>query len=149
MARQVHLVIPAGTKVVARTAGRVGVVARVPDSPDHAYRVRFPEGHEESFRRGDLTIFRQDQSDVPAFYDEADLFRFVQYRCVVGSHAYGLAGEGSDVDRRGFYLPPAELHWSLARVPEQIERDPVEVYWELEKFLRLALKANPNVLECL
>ena len=24
-----------------------------------------------------------------------------------------------------------------------------ECYWELERFLRLALKANPNVLECL
>ena len=37
-------------------------------------------------------------------------------------------------------------------MPEQLEwaddsKD--EVYWELEKFLRLALKANPNVLETL
>lgn len=57
--------------------------------------------------------------------------------------------EGSDVDRRGFYLPPADLHWSLAGVPDQIESDEEECYWELEKFLRLALKANPNILECL
>jgi hypothetical protein len=149
MGQQIHLVIPAGTKVITRTDGRVGVVARVPDSPDHAYRVRFPDGREESFRRGQLTIFRQEQSDVPAFYETTELFEFVQYRCVVGSTAYGLAQDGSDVDRRGFYLPPAELQWSLAGVPEQIERGPEEVYWELEKFLRLALKANPNVLECL
>jgi len=78
-----------------------------------------------------------------------DLFRFVSYRCVVGSTAYGLAEEGSDVDRRGFFVPPAELDWSLAGAPEQIERAPDEVYWEIAKFLRLALKANPNVLECL
>lgn len=78
-----------------------------------------------------------------------DLFRFVEYRCVVGSTAYGLSHEASDVDRRGFYLPPAELHWSLAGVPEQIAREPDEVYWEIGKFVRLALKANPNVLECL
>ena len=72
------------------------------------------------------------------------------YRCVVGSRAYGLDDEGSDTDRRGIYLPPAELHWSLYGVPEQLENDDTqESYWELQKFLMLALKANPNVLECL
>jgi uncharacterized protein len=37
----------------------------------------------------------------------------------------------------------------LRRLPEQLELQAGgqdEVYWELEKFLRLALKANPNVL---
>lgn len=79
-----------------------------------------------------------------------ELWQFVGYRCVVGSQAYGLATEESDFDRRGFYLPPASLHWSLAGVPEQLEREETqEVYWELEKFLKLALQSNPNVLETL
>ena len=70
------------------------------------------------------------------------------YRCVVGSRAYGLESDASDTDRRGVYVPPAELHWSLYGVPEQLEYDPTqEVYWEVQKFLVLALKANPNVLE--
>ena len=70
--------------------------------------------------------------------------------CVVGSRAYGLDGPGSDTDRRGIYLPPADLHWSLYGVPEQLENpESQECYWELQKFLDLALKANPNVLECL
>jgi predicted nucleotidyltransferase len=74
----------------------------------------------------------------------------VIYRCVVGSRAYGLAEDDSDCDRRGVFLPPAELHWSLYGVPEQLEdHETEECYWELEKFLVLALKANPNVLECL
>src|SRR5207302_1980151 len=35
-------------------------------------------------------------------------------------------------------------------VPEQLEApERQECYWELAKFLTLALKANPNVLECL
>lgn len=35
-------------------------------------------------------------------------------------------------------------------MPEQIENnDTQEAYWELQKFLVLALKANPNILECL
>ncbi len=74
---------------------------------------------------------------------------FVVYQSVIGSQAYGLATEASDVDRRGFYLPPARLHWSLQGVPEQIETAHEAVYWEIEKLIRLALKANPTVLECL
>ena len=42
------------------------------------------------------------------------------------------------------------MHWSLYGVPEQLENEATqECYWELQKFLVLALKANPNVLECL
>ena len=79
-----------------------------------------------------------------------NLFERVIYRCVIGSRAYGLEGEDSDTDRRGIYLPPAELHWSLCGVPDRLENDETqEAYWEIQKFLVLALKANPNVLECL
>jgi predicted nucleotidyltransferase len=79
-----------------------------------------------------------------------NLYERVIYRCLIGSQAYGLAGEGSDIDRRGIYLPPADLHWSLYGVPDQLENDDTqETYWEIQKFLVLALKANPNVLECL
>jgi predicted nucleotidyltransferase len=80
----------------------------------------------------------------------AELEPFVVYEVTVGSRAYGLAREGSDEDLRGVYLPPAALEWSLAGVPEQIE-DPAadRVYWEIEKFLRLALQSNPNILETL
>jgi predicted nucleotidyltransferase len=79
-----------------------------------------------------------------------DLYSYIIYRCVVGSRAYGLDELGSDTDRRGIYLPPAERHWSLEGVPEQLENDATqECYWELQKFLMLALKANPNALECL
>ena len=80
----------------------------------------------------------------------AALDQYVIYRCVVGSRAYGLEGPNSDYDRRGIYLPPARLHWSLDGVPEQLTHDAAqECYWELQKFLVLALKANPNILECL
>lgn len=80
----------------------------------------------------------------------ANLQPFVIYRCVVGSRAYGLATDDSDHDRRGFFLPPAEMHWSLDGAAEQIERpETEECYWEFEKFLRLALQGNPNIIECL
>ena len=34
-------------------------------------------------------------------------------------------------------------------MPEQLETEHEECYWEIEKFIRLGLKANPNILECL
>ncbi len=145
--------IPVGTKVLTRpeapSTGRVGVVLHAPENPESAYRVRFAEGDEGAFPRTELTIFRHTDAEVPGGPEPESLFRFVQFRCIAGSRAYGLEQEGSDVDRRGFFLPPARLHWGLAGVPEQLESDEEECYWEVEKFIRLALKANPNVLECM
>lgn len=89
-----------------------------------------------------------DQGGLAANWSE--LRQYVIYGAVVGSRAYGLATGDSDIDRRGIYLSPASMHWSLEGVPEQIENhETQECYWELEKFLTLALKANPNILECL
>lgn len=150
LALQFHLRIPAGTKVVVRSSHRVGVVVEAPPDPDQAYRVQFPDSSQECYLRPELSIFRQDQADFPPLADHNELRRFVLFRCVVGSRAYGLDRADSDTDRRGFFLPPAEWHWSLGGVPEQVENSEAqECYWEIEKFLRLALKGNPTVLECL
>jgi predicted nucleotidyltransferase len=79
-----------------------------------------------------------------------ELEPLIIYRCVVGSRAYGLETEGSDTDLRGVYLAPAELQWSLFGAPEQFEDNASQsCYWELQKFIIMALKANPNILECL
>ncbi|WP_216323883.1 nucleotidyltransferase domain-containing protein [Deinococcus aestuarii] len=145
-------VLPVGTSVVTRLpvaghpAGAVAVVVRSPPDPDHAYRVRFPDGTEATLSRGGLTVRRHEKNALPDV--ERDFAPFVQYRCVVGSRAFGLDTSASDTDLRGFYLPPARDHWSLAGVPEQLEFGE-EVYWEAGKFVLLALKANPNVLEVL
>lgn len=132
--------------------GATGVVVRAPVDATHAYEVRFPDSTVAWLRRSELAVRKAFQTGELAETGLADrdLERFVIYRCVIGSRAYGLETESSDVDRRGVYLPPADLHWSLFGVPEQIE-DAVtrDCYWELQKFLVLALKANPNVLECL
>ena len=165
-----HLLLPVGTQVVAlvevrgadgrgvHPRGAVGVVEQAPSDYWHAYRVRFPDGHEASLKRQELSVlshYKQGQIGHRAAagadpLHEYDLYAHVVYRCVVGSRAYGLDDEQSDTDRRGVYLPPAEMHWSLFGVPEQLENDQTqETYWELQKFLTLALKANPNVLECL
>lgn len=45
---------------------------------------------------------------------------------------------------RGFYPPPAGLHWSLTGVSEQFENVDEETCREIETFVRLALKTNPT-----
>jgi predicted nucleotidyltransferase len=72
------------------------------------------------------------------------------YSCVMGSRAFGLATEGSDTDRRGVYLAPTPLFWRFDKPPTHVEGPADEQFsWELERFCELALRANPNILECL
>jgi uncharacterized protein len=85
-------------------------------------------------------------------WDPTNVEPFVIYRVVAGSRAFGLATDASDEDRRGVYLPPADWHWGFDKPPDQVDTksDGVEeVVWEVEKFLRLALNGNPNILEVL
>jgi hypothetical protein len=157
-------ILPLGTRVVTSSeiavpengmslpAGAVAEIIRSPGDPAGVYRIRFPDGAEATARREELTILRTMQRDRLRGGSDTgiDWMSFVALRVVVGSRAFGLDVEGSDYDRRGFYIAPADLHWSLPGVPEQLENEATqETYWEIEKFLRLALKANANVLECL
>jgi predicted nucleotidyltransferase len=157
-------ILPLGTAVVTRVevkgagnetispAGAVGVIIRAPADAEHSYRVRMPGGEEVALRRSEFHVLKHYLGDGMRrdAMAEYDLYNCVIYRCIVGSRAYGLQGDESDVDRRGIYLPPAEIQWSLWGVPEQLENQETdECYWELQKFLILALKANPNVLEIL
>ncbi|MEV8546297.1 nucleotidyltransferase domain-containing protein [Streptomyces sp. NPDC051572] len=72
------------------------------------------------------------------------------YACVMGSRAFGLATDGSDTDRRGVFVAPTPLFWRFDKPPTHIEGPAEEQFsWELERFCELALRANPNILECL
>ncbi|MGW5332202.1 nucleotidyltransferase domain-containing protein [Streptomyces bauhiniae] len=81
----------------------------------------------------------------------ADLVRdHTVYACVMGSRAFGLATDASDTDRRGVYLAPTPLFWRFEKPPTHVEGPGEERFsWELEHFCDLALRANPNILECL
>jgi predicted nucleotidyltransferase len=158
------LIVPLGTQVVLRAEiadqsqpipkGTVAEIVRTPVDGSHSYGLRSADGAEIQAFRQNFSILKHvkmgpmnDTSRQPL---DHELSHSIIYRCVVGSQAYGLNREGSDVDRRGIYLPPADLEWSLYGVPEQLEnRATEECYWEFKKFLILALKANPTILECL
>jgi hypothetical protein len=160
--------------------GAVGVVTRTPTGEQNQFLVRFPDGFEASLTREQLDVlkhFKDRLGVAQAFPAEGfslspskgerarvrgasdtcaapnsnfNLEQCILYRCILGSRAYGLDTETSDTDRRGIYLAPAEMQWSLFGAPEQFEDNATQsCYWELQKFLIMALKANPNILECL
>jgi hypothetical protein len=132
--------------------GAVGVVTRTPAVEGEHFLVRFPDGFEKSLEKSQIEVLKhfKDRLGDSAKTSEFDLESCIIYRCVVGSRAYGLDNDESDIDRRGIYLAPAELQWSLFGAPEQFEDNATQsCYWELQKFIIMALKANPNILECL
>ncbi|MET8564234.1 nucleotidyltransferase domain-containing protein [Streptomyces flaveolus] len=72
------------------------------------------------------------------------------YACVMGSRAFGLTTDASDTDRRGVFLAPTPLFWRFEKPPTHVEGPGEERFsWELERFCELALRGNPNILECL
>ncbi|MGW0481722.1 nucleotidyltransferase domain-containing protein [Nonomuraea sp. NPDC003214] len=69
---------------------------------------------------------------------------------VTGSRAYGLRTGASDTDRRGVFVAPTADFWRLDKpVTHRDGPLPEQFSWEVERFCRLALDANPTVLECL
>jgi uncharacterized protein len=150
------LIVPIGTQVVTQIEtrspkGSVGTIIQIPTDGNHTYQIQLPTGIIIPLKRHEFSIRKQFQSEgITTVLDDRNLEDHVIYRVIIGSRAYGLDDENSDTDRRGIYLPPADLHWSLYGVPEQLENNEAqECFWESQKFLVLCLKANPNVLECL
>ena len=80
---------------------------------------------------------------------------YTALRGIVGSTAYGLNHDDSDLDRLGVFIAPtkdvAGLNWSSAReshVNQGPGRDDFAEH-EIAKFLKLVLKGNPTVMELL
>lgn len=69
---------------------------------------------------------------------------------ITGSKAYGLDTEDSDEDIKGVYVAPTSEVLGLFGVKETVDHtDPDWTYHELGKFLKLAMKCNPTILELL
>ena len=71
-------------------------------------------------------------------------------RVIVGSQAHGLATPESDFDYRGVFIYPTSELMQLQPPADQtswIEGKEDDTSWELKKFLFLATKCNPTVLE--
>lgn len=81
---------------------------------------------------------------------DRDVDGTVLFAALSGSHAYGTAHANSDVDIRGLYAAPMDQLIGLGRPQEQYDFDePDVVVFEAGKFVRLAVAANPNVMDVL
>ncbi|EIP98903.1 putative nucleotidyltransferase [Opitutaceae bacterium TAV1] len=148
----VHQEVRGSNGVAVHPRGAVGIVARTPAGTEVNYLIRFADGFETSLERSRFEVLKHFKDRLPAS-DALGNFQLedcVIYRCTVGSRAYGLDTETSDTDLRGIYQAPPEMQWSLFGAPDQFEDNEAQTcYWELQKFLVMALRANPNMLECL
>ncbi len=71
-------------------------------------------------------------------------------RTTVGSRAWGLADEGSDTDERGVFAWPLSFSVGLTEpIEDLVSLDGSATFWEIEKTIRQALRADPNTLETL
>lgn len=78
--------------------------------------------------------------------------RIVLLRGIVGSTAYGMAREGSDVDRLGVFAYRTDAFWHLGQLREtHVDLAPLPdmTEHEIAKCLTLALKCNPAIMELL
>ncbi|HEY8143101.1 MAG TPA: nucleotidyltransferase domain-containing protein [Kofleriaceae bacterium] len=72
----------------------------------------------------------------------------VVVEALVGSRAWGLASEDSDIDRRGVFVLPFSWTTGLVTPPDDlVSGDGSATYWEIGKALRQGLRADPNTLE--
>ena len=71
------------------------------------------------------------------------------FESISGSRAYGLDTAASDTDIRGVFILPKEQYYSLNYIG-QINNDTNDIgYYELNKFVDLLSKNNPNIMELL
>jgi predicted nucleotidyltransferase len=72
---------------------------------------------------------------------------------IVGSTAYGLATSDSDIDIAGVYAAPTVRWHGLRNPPESVVSrqgtKPDFVFHEIVKYLRMAMKCNPSIIELL
>jgi predicted nucleotidyltransferase len=151
--------LPHGTEVITRVdrilgdrrvpEGSVGRVMKVDgDDLDVAILglgvVRYTR-RELSPRRVGQVLFAQRRADA-----WTALRPCVVLETTVGSHAWGLADEDSDIDLRGVFGLPFPWTQSLVAPPEVlVSTDGSATYWATTKAVRQALRADPNTLEML
>jgi predicted nucleotidyltransferase len=71
------------------------------------------------------------------------------FECISGSRAYGLDTPTSDTDIRGVFVLPKADYYSMNYVGQINNETNDIVYYELQKFIELCAKNNPNILELL
>ena len=74
----------------------------------------------------------------------------VIFRCVAGSRMYGTVHAASDTDIRGIFMLPASAYLTIEETQGQVmDKKHDRVYYGIRRFIELAMRANPNIIELL
>ena len=151
--------LPHGTEVTTRAervvAGRrvpQGLIGRVVRARDGGLDVLITGIGEVWYERSELAPRKAGQLE---FAHRRELAWQLLKPCVVlsatvGSRAWGLADEGSDVDVRGAFGLPFSWTGGLISPPlDLVSADGSQTFWEVGKLVGQALRADPNTLELL
>ena len=151
--------LPMGTEVTTRVDRIVdgdvrsqGATGRVIAIDGDRVEVVFLDGRKAIYLRDEVTprklgVARYAQRRAVAW---EQLRPCVVMDTIVGSRAWGVAGETSDEDHRGVFVLPAPWTTGLVDPPLDLTSvDGSQSYWELGKAIRQALRADPNTLEML
>lgn len=151
--------LPSGTEIVTRidrawgeTRIPSGALGRVVRSEGDRLIVRIVGVGEGDFARPELTPRKLDQALKLHRVAEvsARLMPCVVLESVVGSRAWGLASEHSDIDRRGVFVLPHPWTTGLADPPRDlVSEDATSAFWEARKAIIQGLRADPSTLEML
>jgi hypothetical protein len=151
--------LPHGTEVATRRDRVVGdrlipqgTVGRVQRLEGDRFVVKLVGLGEAEFDRDELVPRKIGQVRYAVRREAAwqALRPCVVLEAVVGSRAWGLSDDGSDVDRRGMFVLPFEWTTCLGLPPRDlVSSDGSATYWEIDKLVRQAVRADPNTLELL
>ncbi len=151
--------LPVGTEVTTRVDRVIdgdvrtqGASGRVAALAGDRVEVAFVDGRRATYLRHEVAPRKLGELRYAhrraAVWDE--LRPCVVIDAMVGSRAWGVAGEGSDEDHRGVFVLPATWTIGLVDPPlDLVSADGSHTYWELGKAIRQALRADPNTLEML
>lgn len=67
---------------------------------------------------------------------------------VIGSRLYGVSSEDSDVDLRGFVVPPQDYILGFKKFEQYEDPTSDSVIYSLKKFLDMLINGNSQALEC-
>lgn len=75
---------------------------------------------------------------------------WIIFEAISGSHAYGTNVPGSDTDIRGVFIQPTDEMLGLTNYIPQVSDEKNDItFYEIGRFLELAAKGNPNIMELL
>jgi hypothetical protein len=151
--------LPHGTEVIVRAEKVVdgrrlpqGHLGRVVRARDGGFDVLITGIGEVWYERGELAARKPGQLAFAQRRESAwaALSPCTVLRATVGSRAWGLADEASDVDLRGAFVLPFPWTVGLVSPPtDLVSADGSQTFWEARKLVQQALRADPNTLELL